>query len=59
MLLRSPGSNKAVQCSSADVSVCVPLGFRQAFDMCRNASFLWAWRDVFAHKTILHQIVCL
>jgi hypothetical protein len=42
-----------------NVSVSVPCGFRQAIDICRKASFLWAWRDLFAHKTILQQNICL
>jgi hypothetical protein len=37
-----------------DVSVNVPCGFRQALNICRKALFLWAWRGLFAHETILH-----
>jgi rieske iron-sulfur protein len=32
-------------------------GFRQAIHIGRKALLLWAWRGVFAHKTILHQFV--
>src|SRR5437867_11184875 len=39
-----------------DIPVSMPCGFRQALDICRKTSFLWAWRDLFAHRTILYQI---
>jgi hypothetical protein len=39
--------------------VSVPCGFCQALDICRKALFLWAWRSLFTHETILHQIVFL
>jgi hypothetical protein len=42
-----------------DVSISVPCGFRQALDICRKSLFLWARRSLFAHETILHQIVLL
>jgi hypothetical protein len=35
----------------------MPCGFRQALYISRKASFLRAWRDFLAHKTILHSIV--
>jgi hypothetical protein len=37
----------------------MPCGFGQALDICRKALFLWAWRSLFAHETILHQVVIL
>jgi hypothetical protein len=37
----------------------VPCGLCQALDICRKAILLWAWRDLFAHETILQQIVLL
>jgi hypothetical protein len=37
-----------------EIPIGMPCGFRQAFNICRKASFLWAWRAPFAHKTILH-----
>jgi hypothetical protein len=41
------------------VTISMPCGFGQAFDICRKAQFLWAWHILFAHKTILHEIVIL
>jgi len=41
------------------VTIGVPCGFGQALDICRKALFLWAWRSLFAHRTILAQNVCL
>jgi hypothetical protein len=41
------------------VPIGMPCGFRQTLDICRKALFLWAWRHLFAHRTILHKIVCL
>jgi hypothetical protein len=41
------------------VTISMPCGFRQALDICRKALFLWAWRNLFAHETILHEIVVL
>src|SRR5215813_12473233 len=42
------------------VPVFVPRGARQAVDICREASLLWAWRgEVRSHKTILHENVLL
>jgi hypothetical protein len=40
-----------------NVTIGMPCGFRQAPDICRKALFLQAWRDLFAHRTILHEIV--
>src|SRR5215831_16290773 len=38
------------------VPVFVPRGARQAVDICREASLLWAWRgEVRSHTTILHE----
>jgi hypothetical protein len=39
------------------VTISMPCGFGQALDICRKAQFLWAWRSLFAHRTILHEIV--
>jgi hypothetical protein len=41
------------------VPIGMPCGFRQALDICRKALFLWAWHSLFAHRTILHEIVIL
>jgi hypothetical protein len=40
-----------------NVPIGMPCGFRQALDICRKALFLWAWRGLFAHETILYQNV--
>jgi hypothetical protein len=42
-----------------NVAISVPCGFRQAVDVCRKASLLWAWRGFRTHKTILLQNVIL
>ena len=42
-----------------NATIGMPCGFRQALDICRKALFLWAWRFLFAHRTILHQFVIL
>jgi hypothetical protein len=39
-----------------NVSIGMPCGFCQALDICRKALFLWAWRSLFGHRTILHDI---
>jgi len=39
------------------MTICMPCGLRQSLDICRKALFLWGWRSLFAHKTILHQLV--
>ena len=41
------------------VPIGMPCSFGQALDICRKALFLWAWRSLFAHRTILHEIVSL
>jgi hypothetical protein len=41
------------------VTIGMPCGFRQALNICRKALFLRAWRGLFAHRTILHEIVIL
>jgi hypothetical protein len=41
------------------VTIGMPCGFGQALDICRKALFLWAWRSLFAHTPILHEIVTL
>ncbi len=38
-----------------NVTISMPCGLRQAFNICRKALYLRAWRNVFAHKTILYQ----
>jgi hypothetical protein len=42
-----------------NVTIGMSCGFGQALDICRKALFLWAWRNPFTHRTILHQIVRL
>jgi hypothetical protein len=42
-----------------EVTVGMPCGFGQALNICRKALFLWAWPGLFAHRTILHDIVLL
>jgi hypothetical protein len=41
------------------MTIGMPCGFGQALDICRKAQFLWARRSLFAHRTILHEIVHL
>jgi len=41
------------------VTIGMPRGFCQALDICREALSLWAWRSLFTHRTILHEIVIL
>ena len=41
------------------VPIDMPYGFGQALNICRKALFLWAWPNLFAHQTILHEIVLL
>ena len=41
------------------VTISMPCGFSQALNICRKAQFLQAWRGLFAHRTILHEIVIL
>ena len=42
-----------------NLTIGMPCGFSQALNICRKALFLWAWRNLFAHRTILHEIVIL
>ena len=56
---KARGSTSGGSTVQRNVPVNMPCGFSQALDICRKASLLWAWRDVFAHRTILHQIVLL
>jgi hypothetical protein len=34
----------------------MPCGFGQALDICRKALYLWAWRSLFTHRTILAKL---
>src|SRR5215831_2853983 len=37
-----------------NVAIGMPCGFCQALNICRKALFLWAWRNPFTHRSILH-----